>query len=279
MFIVTRLLGVSRMLCVALLFFWMICTSLVLSLQSYLGPINTVLGSKKPLSVGNAFLNFVTSRIMVLGGIDVDIKGYKGERDGVIYMYNHTSNLDPLLVRLIGGNSHFLYKKELQKVPVMGWNLRAYQHIVVDRNNKEKSLEAVNEVSYNYLKEGGSITIAPEGTRSRDGALLPFKKGGFHLAVQAQAPIVPVMLTGVSPLLPKHSAMIVPGRVRIEILPDIVPRKGETVDQLLERTHAAFAKYKTPTLAPFNAIVAAIPSVMFWFIILGGLLARLTGKI
>ena len=266
MAVLDNLLGLSRMLAVFVTFSWTLTLALFLSLLQFTKPLNKLIGITDPFAIGNAFLGWATSRMMVIGGVHIDIVGQVGNRKGVIYMYNHTSNLDPVIVYCIDNQSRFMYKKELRVVPLLGWVLAAYRHIVIDRKNREKSLAAINDTGYNILKANGSIMMAPEGTRSRTGELLPFKKGGFHLALQAMVPIVPIVLTGAAPLLPKHSARLVPGKVRMEALPDIIPREGETVDELLDRTRIVFANYKAPTLAPVDPVVAAAPSVLFWIL-------------
>lgn len=113
-----------------------------------------------------------------------------------VFMPNHTSIADPLAMAItIPQPLHGVFKKELARIPVFGWGLLPLGHIMVDRENTEQARAALAE-AVSGLSGNNSILIFPEGMVSRDGRLLPLKKGGFHLAIQAGLPIVPVRIEG-----------------------------------------------------------------------------------
>lgn len=140
-----------------------------------------------------------------LAGVRVNVLGREklDPRRSYVFMSNHTSNLDPpLLIPLIPRRTSVLVKKELFRIPVLGYVMRIGQLVPVDRSNRERAIESLREAR-KVLQSGISMTIFAEGTRSSDGRLLPFKKGPFYLAMDASVPIVPVTIVGTHELLPK----------------------------------------------------------------------------
>ena len=112
------------------------------------------------------------------------------------YISNHTSILDiPLLINSVGKCMGFVAKKEMVKAPVLGYWLKKYKCVPLDRENPREAIKSIREGAEN-LKEGYSMAIFPEGTRSKDGKLKEFKKGSLKLATMAKAPIVPVSISG-----------------------------------------------------------------------------------
>ena len=157
-----------------------------------------------------------------------------------IYMANHQSNFD--IQTLYGGlpiQFRWLAKKELFDVPGFGLAMKRAGYIPVDRANRKKSIQSM-AVAADKIRQGASVIIFPEGTRSPDGNLLPFKKGGFMLALQSGAPIVPVAISGSRDLMPKHSLRICGGTVNIRFLPPIETSDLTTADRdrLLEDVFA-----------------------------------------
>jgi 1-acyl-sn-glycerol-3-phosphate acyltransferase len=111
-----------------------------------------------------------------------------------VFMGNHTSIADPLVVALaIPQPFHCVFKKELARIPIFGWGLLSLGQIMVDRENTEQARASLSE-TLSGLSGNNSIIIFPEGWVSHDGQLLPLKKGGFHIAIQAGLPIVPVRI-------------------------------------------------------------------------------------
>jgi 1-acyl-sn-glycerol-3-phosphate acyltransferase len=151
-----------------------------------------------------------------LGGVKVEVYGReKVPTDrAVVFMPNHQSNCDPPAVISAVPPVRVLLKKELFRVPVLGLGMKLAGFIAVDRKNRERAIQAVDE-AVEALKAGHSFVIYPEGTRSPDGRLLPFKRGAFVLAIKAQAPIVPMSVSGASRIMRKGESVIHPGTLRI----------------------------------------------------------------
>jgi 1-acyl-sn-glycerol-3-phosphate acyltransferase len=136
-----------------------------------------------------------------------------------VYMSNHQSHLDiPVLYATLPSLTiRMLAKKELFRIPLWGQGLRAAEFIEVDRSNHERAVRSIEQAAA-LLRDGVSIYIAPEGTRSRDGRIGPLKKGGFHLALATGVPIVPVAVRGTIDILPRGSRSMRTGRpVRVRI--------------------------------------------------------------
>jgi 1-acyl-sn-glycerol-3-phosphate acyltransferase len=152
--------------------------------------------------------------VLRLAGIRVRVEGLENIPSGVcVFASNHASNLDPVaLVPNIPRRVALLAKKEVFRIPILSKALRQAKLIPVDRADKEAAAESV-EIAVKYMKEGLSFCVYPEGTRSRDGRLLAFKKGTFLMAIRATAWVVPVSLAGTQRLMRKGDWTIHPGEV------------------------------------------------------------------
>jgi len=182
-------------------------------------------------SWANSILWVSRVRITVSGTEKLDA------RRSYIYMPNHQSNADiPLLLGRLPVQFRWLAKAELFKIPIFGRAMRGVGYISIDRSNRKSAFESLKRAA-GTIRNGTSVLIFPEGTRSRDGRILPFKKGGFVLAVDAGVPIVPIIIRGTCDIIPKGHFMIRPAPVTMQIL-DPVETDGytrKTKDQLLER--------------------------------------------
>ncbi len=155
--------------------------------------------------------------------LDIDLVATGADRvptdRAVVYMSNHQSHLDiPMLYATLPSPTiRMLAKKELFDIPLWGRGLRAAEFIEVDRGDHTRAVKSIEHAA-RLVRDGASIYLAPEGTRSRDGKLGPLKKGGFHLAIGTGAPIVPVAVTGTIDILPRGSRVMQTGqRVSVTI--------------------------------------------------------------
>jgi 1-acyl-sn-glycerol-3-phosphate acyltransferase len=156
-----------------------------------------------------------------------------------VFMSNHRSQYDILAVvnALADFQLRWVAKKELTRVPVFGWALRHAGHIIIDRSDHEQAVASLRAARARML-EGISVVIFPEGTRSHAGeVLLPFKKGGFMLALETGFPIVPVVVLGSREILPRGSRRPLPGDIDVVVGPPI-DVCGVGRDELMERVRA-----------------------------------------
>ena len=135
----------------------------------------------------------------------------------VVFCSNHESNVDPpVLFRALHPRLHILYKAELRKLPVLGRVLEAGGFVAVQRENRDAAFASIEQAAAS-IRDGNSFLIFPEGTRSKTNQLLPFKKGGFVMALKAEAPILPVAITGGRAAMRKGSAIVRPVHVTVRI--------------------------------------------------------------
>jgi len=134
-----------------------------------------------------------------------------------IYMSNHQSNFDiPVLLAYLPVQFRWLAKVELFRIPVFGFAMQRAGYISIDRSDRKAAILSLKRAA-GIIRGGVSVLIFPEGTRSRDGNIRPFKSGGFILAIDSGVPIVPVIVHGTFPIMPKDRLRIRPGRVTLEI--------------------------------------------------------------
>jgi 1-acyl-sn-glycerol-3-phosphate acyltransferase len=193
--------------------------------------------------------NFIYSpvRLFIRAGlamvrVRVEVSGLERLDPNQTYIFtpNHQSLIEvPLFVAYLGRNPAYLGKKEVFKYPVFGYGIRLIGVVPVDRSNSPAAVESAKLATEN-LRRGKSYVVYPEGTRSRDGHLLPFKKGAFMMAIDAGVPIVPVTVSGATKIMPKAKVKVFPSTVRLTIHEPISTAgySKENVVELMERTRA-----------------------------------------
>jgi 1-acyl-sn-glycerol-3-phosphate acyltransferase len=215
---------------IALLSFWGICILVV-------GPPLLIYA----VLAGNAdALYDIASSLARLGvqlvGVKIEVRGLEHLEPGRSYiiMSNHVSNLDPpIMVRTIPGRCSVLVKKELFRVPILGTGMRLGDLVPVDRGDREAAIESVQAATA-VLRKGLHMLIYPEGTRSSNGRLLPFKKGPFHLAMDSGVSIVPVTVLGTYESWPKTRFALRPGTATVVFHPPINPHDFANREKLME---------------------------------------------
>jgi 1-acyl-sn-glycerol-3-phosphate acyltransferase len=194
--------------------------------------------------------------ISFLMGLKFSVFGIENVNPGQSYIItpNHQGNADILaLVTSLPVRFHWVIKRELLRIPVFGWALAGTGAIAIDRSNKETAIASLNQAK-NKLLNGWSMLIYPEGTRTPDGNLLPFKKGPFMMAVQTGLPILPVTSNGAFKILPKKTVAFRPGRITLTIGKPIIT-EGLTEDDvpwLMEQTRSAIESNLSNDYDPFK---------------------------
>jgi 1-acyl-sn-glycerol-3-phosphate acyltransferase len=179
-----------------------------------------------------------------LGGIRIVATGLENVPRGTacIFMANHVSNLDPpALLPFIPGRTSAFLKRSLMRIPVLGWGFKLGNFIPVDRSGSAAHAQESVAAARRVLESGVHITTFVEGTRSRDGRMLPFKKGPFYLAKETGAPCIPVSLWGTESMMKKGSVRITPGVAHLVFHPPVYPADYATRDELLIAVRAAIA--------------------------------------
>jgi 1-acyl-sn-glycerol-3-phosphate acyltransferase len=157
-----------------------------------------------------------------------------------IYMCNHQSNFDiPVLLGYLMVQFRWLAKAELFKIPLFGYAMQRAGYISIDRSDRKSAFLSLNQAA-STIRNGVSVVIFPEGTRSLDGKIRNFKKGGFVLAVDAGVPVVPVVIHGTRAIMAKKKLRITHGEVRVDIQNPIDTKSysRKTKDQLLEKVRS-----------------------------------------
>jgi 1-acyl-sn-glycerol-3-phosphate acyltransferase len=179
-----------------------------------------------------------------IAGVRIGMEGEENIPSGAcLFMANHTSAVDPVAVFVaIPRRIAFLAKKEIFRMPLIGWAMRLAGFIPVDRSSREAAAASA-DVATEQLRAGASMVIYPEGTRSPDGKLLPFKRGGFLMAIRGGRPVVPMTITGAERVLPKGEMWIRPGEMRLRFHPAIDVSGYEEADRerLLQRVREVIA--------------------------------------
>jgi 1-acyl-sn-glycerol-3-phosphate acyltransferase len=189
-------------------------------------------------------------------GLSFSLHGEDKVVPGASYIItpNHQSNSDILaLIRVLPIRFRWVVKKELIRIPVFGWALSRTGAIAIDRSDPKQSIQSLQNAT-DKLKGSWSVLIYPEGTRTSDGNLLPFKKGAFMMAVQTGIPILPVTSNGAFKVLRKKTIWFRPGHITVT-LGNPIATDGLTekdVPELMEKTRAEINKNLDPDYDPFR---------------------------
>lgn len=160
----------------------------------------------------------------------------------VVIVGNHQSNLDIVTYGAVyPRRCVVIAKKELARIPFFGWFYSATGNIWVDRQDRVRALQSVDEAAERIRSEGVSVWMFPEGHRNQKPEMLPFKKGAFHLAIAAQVPVLAIVSEPIWTVIDADRALVRPGTIRMRILPPIptAGRSPEDVDALIEEVRAA----------------------------------------
>lgn len=192
--------------------------------------------------LGNLYGKIITPIMLVCLGTPMQLHNaerLKSPRPA-IYLSNHASQLDPLIaIKVCPFGGCGVAKKEIVKVPFFGWAYRLSGHLLLDRSNKESAIKSLMELGDLVKKHNIGVWIWPEGTRSVDGSLLPFKKGFAHIALQTKLPIIPVVVTEAEHRWPSKTLLINPGPFQVTVLEPISTDdwQSESIDE-----HIAFVE-------------------------------------
>ena len=156
---------------------------------------------------------------LLVSGVRVEVRGVEhlDRETPYIYMSNHQGSYDIFaLLSCLPVQFRWIAKKELFAIPILGWAMGAANYISIDRSGRRKALESIERAA-SKIKGGVSVVIFPEGTRSRDGSIQPFKRGGFTLALKSGVPIIPITINGSRDVMPRDSMRVRPGEIRVSI--------------------------------------------------------------
>lgn len=227
----------------------MIASLKIFLCYAVLSPIAGLLGFPWTWITGDiTFLYRFSMWIAAVGvraaGIQISVEGQENfpvDRACII-MANHVSNLDPpVLLPLIPGRTAVFVKKVLMKIPFIGMGMRMGGFVPVERSgSREAAVESIRRASA-VLASGVHITSFPEGTRSRSGTMLPFKKGPFYLALETGAPIIPVSIWGTEAMMRKGSLAITPGVAHVRFHPPVFAADHPTREALMDAVRRSIA--------------------------------------
>jgi 1-acyl-sn-glycerol-3-phosphate acyltransferase len=177
----------------------------------------------------------------------LSVSGYEylDSQKSYVFVSNHASMFDiPTVINALKGNVNIVFKKSLTYVPIWGWALRYGHFIMIDRSNSREAMASIERAAHS-IRKGSSVILFPEGTRTMDGKLQPFKRGAFSLAVKAGVPIVPLIINGTFKIMPKGSLEIKPAIISV-ILEQPISTEGflgkDGEMKLMEKVHKVIEK-------------------------------------
>jgi 1-acyl-sn-glycerol-3-phosphate acyltransferase len=186
--------------------------------------------------------------VLLVCNVKVTVRGLEhiASSQNYIYVSNHASMFDiPCIVAAIPDQIRIVYKKELEVIPVFGWGLKWGSYIAIERGHSPSAMRSL-EQAVNKIRDGASVLLYAEGTRTRNGKLQPFKRGAFNLAVKAGVPVVPLTINGTFNILQRKSFIVRPGEPELilerPIAIDSTGGKGTEL-QLMAHVHEAIERH------------------------------------
>lgn len=215
------------------------CATIFAVFTTFYGVIGIILSlTYRPFVVPYAVKPWARTNLWA-AGIKLQVEGLENlPKDPCIIMFNHQSALDILAyMSILPIDWRAIMKKEVGQIPFIGWVSRLSGHYLVARDGSSSDTREVKKI-VSKIRSGPSVVVAPEGTRSKDGKLLPFQKGGFLIAVLARVPVVTMVITGGAELLSKGSRHPNPGTMKIKLFPPIsvddMPKGREGREELMQ---------------------------------------------
>jgi len=210
-----------------------------------LAPLAGALGLIDPRKA-DPIIRLYSQGLITAAGIDVVTRGRENLPGGTcVIACNHQSNFDPFVIySAVAKHMRFVAKAELFRIPIFGQAMKAVGMVKVDRTGGEGDRRTL-EGAVQSVRERVSLIFFPEGTRSQDGVLKPFKRGAAFMAIQAEVPIVPMAIAGTKDVLPKHTRLIRGGQRVVLAVGEALATKGmqmEDRDALTERARGAVAR-------------------------------------
>jgi len=238
-----------KAICVAWLGFWATIATIILGIPVMFAGILSRTGN----------LAFSISKLwaytmLAVSFVRMEIKNKNKILKGTPYIIisNHQSHYDIItLVTTLGIQFRWIIKKEILKLPIFGYALYASRNIFIDRSNTARAIESINK-GIDRLPKGVSVMVFAEGTRSPDGQIHEFKKGGFVTAVRRKIPILPVTVNGSRRVMRKGSFTLKPGKIQI-VIGDPIDTSGyttDTVQELIDKTRQTIIANFNPEYIP-----------------------------
>ena len=226
---------------------WLVLVPVMVLVTMIAAPLAIIFSLAGYPSQANLWVAARWARIIAwLTPMRIEIEGLEHVDPGQSYVVvaNHLSQYDiPLIYGFCGLDLRWVIKAEVGKIPFVAQGCRAIGHVFIDRGNPEKARSAINEAVAG-LPAGTGVLFFAEGTRSRSGELMPFRKGAFRVAVDRKLPVLPMTVIGTRDLLPPGSLRIRPGRARLVIGQPIQPPVGatdEAIQELSQTTRGVIA--------------------------------------
>ena len=234
----------------------------VMSVWVPLGALAGLIGIPYTLLVGDISLLYrvamwITAAGLRAGGISADVQGLENIPPGrsCIIVSNHVSNLDPPIeITRIPTRCSVLLKKQITDIPILGRAMKMALFVPVARGHSREDAKAGVAAAAKALAAGVHLIVYPEGTRSPDGRLQPFKKGPFFLAMETGAPVLPIAIWGTRELMQKGSSAIIPGQTTMRVLPVLEPANYPTREALMAAVKAAIANALPEAMKPLESL-------------------------